>query len=348
MTVGAGGQAFAWLGPAPEAPTVGLVVQASYHLEEFEPLRDELEGRGLAAQLVVAVPPSKPLNRFRPGVRRFRELLAAAGVDPGESVGAESLAGRLRAVVVMNDWGMPAPLVEQLRRLERPTFGWVEGVQDWDDVDTGQRRRPYSAVDHVFCLGRDSAGHLAGRPSTIVGSERLRRLWEAPPVTPRRRHVTVNSNFTYGVLSDSRRPWLTSAARACRTAGADWTLSRHTAERGLAVPHRASRDPIADLLDRSTHLVSRFSTVCYEALVRGVELAYHNPHGETVATFAEPEGAFAITRDAAELAAVLGGPIRGREVVRQGAAAFLSEHVRLEPGPTPAALAAEVIVAALR
>lgn len=325
---------------------MGLVVQAAYHLAEFGPLRDALEAVGIGAELLVPVPERKPLHRFRPGYRRYRELLEATDRRVEEVIGEEALAGRLASVVVMNDWGVPRHLVERMRRAGRPTFAWIEGVQDFDDVDTGQARAAYTHVDHVFCLGEYGAGRLHSGDLTIVGSERLRELWSGPPARPEGLHAVVNSNFTYGVMTEHRRAWLGSVAAGCDEASMPWTLSRHTAERGCSRP-RASPDPISELLTRSTHLIGRFSTVCYEALVLGVELVYHNPHGEQEPTFRDSAGAFSYTTSAVDLAARLRLPTRPPEEIRAAASDFLHHHLRLEDGPAPGSIAAGVIAAEL-
>ena len=340
---------YGWLAPAGgPGKRVGLVVQAAYHLEEFVPLRDELRARGIPADLLVPLPPRKPLNRFRPGVRRFGELLAAAPLPLVAASTAEELGPELSSVVVMNDWGQPKSLVDAVRAAGRPAYAWIEGVQDFADVDTGQARGAYTHVDHVFCLGEYGAARLVGTSRSIVGSARLRELWAGPGARPTGRRATVNSNFTYGVLTEHRRSWVASAAAACRSASMPWVLSRHSAERGLAFPHRTSRLPIGDLLDDSTHFVGRFSTVCYEALVRGVEFVYHNPHGEREPTFAQSQGAFVTTATTGELAAALSGPVQSADETRASAQSFLSHHLRLDPGPAPAVLAADVIESALR
>jgi hypothetical protein len=48
-------------------------------------------------------------------------------------------------------------------------------------------------------------------------------------------------------------------------------------------------------LTEASVLVSRFSTVPFEAMARGVPFVYHNPHGETVPTFMNPDGGNAMS-----------------------------------------------------
>jgi hypothetical protein len=326
---------------------VVLVAQAAYHLAELRPLGQELAGRGVGTRIVAPVPPRRSFNRFRPAVRRHRQLIEAAATDDQPEPGL-AIVDRAGALVVMNDWGTTRPLIERARALSIPVFAWVEGVQDFADTDTGQDRRPYRHVDHVFCLGPYDHAQLEGVERSTVGSRRLRALWQTAPQSPARPFVTVNSNFTYGIHTEHRRMWLASARRACRRADVAWTISRHVAERGLVPPWRVSPLPVDDLLARSTTLISRFSTLAYEALVRGVGLVYHNPHGELVPTFSEPEGAFEVTRSGDDLVAAIRRQPIDPAINRERAVPFLARHLRLEEGPEPAELAAETILRARR
>lgn len=332
---------YAWLGNRPDRTAVALVAQAPYHLAELEALADQLLRKDVAAAILVPVIRWKPLYSLRPTVRRLARTVATSTRGVSAPVGLRDLVASSSAVVVMNDWGVPRQLVEASKEAGVPTFGWVEGVQDYDDVDTGLQRHAYKRVDHVFALGPASCELLGPDRSTAVGSARLSALWasEAPPMSE---SVLINSNFTYGVLTRERGPWVDGAIEACSAERCSWTLSRHVAERGLS-RHRVSSRRIADLLPESGRLVSRFSTVNLDALALGVQLVYHNPHGERVDMFADPDGAFALTRSIHELREVLAQPVPSRKEVRRAAEPFLLRHVELDASTTPAERAASVI-----
>jgi hypothetical protein len=330
------------------ASRVLLVAQAAYHLAELVPLRDALAILGVPAEIVAPVPPRKPLNGIRPGPRRHRELLRSAAEGASGSLPTGQVLERASALVVMNDWGPTRTLVDESRSSGRPTFGVVEGVQDFDDVDTGRTREPYRHVDHVLCLGSYDRRRLAECDVTVVGSTRLRSLWEAAPASPPPDgHVTVNSNFTYGVFTDIRRRWLRDAMGSCRTTGIAHSLSRHVAERGTALPYRASKYSVSSLLARSSHLITRFSTLGYEALTRGVEVLYHNPHAEKVETFVAIDGAVTMTVDRAGLVVALSRSRRSPGEVRDAACDFLHDRLRLD-GEQPATVAARAIASAVQ
>jgi hypothetical protein len=118
--------------------------------------------------------------------------------------------------------------------------------------------------------------------------------------------VVINLNFTYGVLEEVRELWLAGAVAGCRRAGIPFVVSTHPAERwrlpeGLPV----AGAPIRHLLTRATALISRFSTVPFEAMSRGVPFVYFNPHEEEVPTFRHANEAFWTARSESELTRAL-------------------------------------------
>lgn len=335
---------YAPLGPDVDGAAITLVAQAEYHLLELDRLAAALAAAGFAARLVVPVVRWKPLHSFRPTVRRLRQTVTASNRSLGTPLAATDLLARSQAVVVMNDWGVPRHLVELARAEQCRTYAMVEGVQDYDDVDTGLDRSAYRRVDHVFTMGAAGSETLGIDRCTAIGNERLVEAFRTP-VGPAGDAVVINSNFTYGVLPEARQTWVDGAVTAADAAGRRWCLSRHTAERGRS-RHRADPRPIDELLDTAGHLVTRFSTVALDALAAGVEVVYHNPHGEREPTFQTPAG-FAVTTSPTELEAVLRESPRPRDVVRADAAGFLGRQVLLDTGQRPAERAAAVIATQL-
>jgi hypothetical protein len=91
-------------------------------------------------------------------------------------------------------------------------------------------------------------------------------------------------------------------------------------------------------------LVSRFSTVLFEAMARGCSVIYYNPHGEQVPTFHHPEGAFDIANDPQELARHLATAMgRKRAEAKDRAAQFFERQVSIVPGQSVAKRTADVI-----
>jgi hypothetical protein len=323
-----------------------LVAQAAYHLDDLVPTREALSRRGVDATIVCPAPRPSMLRRWRSSWWRHHELTAAAasvGLTGTTPVPVDELLVGATALVVRNDWGVTRGLVKAAAGIGVPTIGWVEGVQDYADADTGRSRRPYREVDHVLTLGEYDRGQLAGTDATIVGSERLWQAWHGP-ITAADGPIVANVNFSYGVLTSARTPWVNDVLAVARACDRPVVLSRHPADRGHRGRHAEDAAPISQLLAHAPRLISRFSTLCYEALARGVELTYHNPHGEQVPTFAEPAGAFQITHSRAELLDVVAGSSASPVDVRRRAEPFLRHHLVLD-GPAPAERAAAAIAA---
>ena len=111
------------------------------------------------------------------------------------------------AAVMLNDWGPTNDLIDVARSRGVPTFAKVEGVQDFDDVDTGRVRKPYRWADIVLCQGQNDVRALKGATTHMVGSSRL----EPIALGPEREfcgapHVVVNSNFTTTCHRRARSP----------------------------------------------------------------------------------------------------------------------------------------------
>ena len=102
------------------------------------------------------------------------------------------------------------------------------------------------------------------------------------------------------------------------------------------------------LLTEASALISRFSTVPFEAMARGVPFVYHNPHGERVPTFHDPNGAFEVTTSASELVHALGRTRAWQDDYRGRCAKFFLSQVDVAPSRPSAQRAAEAIDARLR
>jgi len=204
----------------------------------------------------------------------------------------------------MKDWAGYGEVVAAARAAGIPTFAKVEGAQDFADTDTPYARDAYRSADHILCQGQIDFDALVGSRH-IVGSSRLERIRQAPVLPIESDFVVINLNFTYGVLEEERALWIDSAVEACVSLRVPYAVALHPAERRTTRVPRATAVPISRLLVRASALVSRFSTVPFEAMARGVPFVYHNPHGEKVATFADGGSAFRTTTSAGELAAAI-------------------------------------------
>ncbi len=316
------------------AGRVVLLPGVAYHVDELGPLAAALADGGLPAVFAVS---DHRWEGVRRALRRYRAPVVRCPA-PGRWLDGAA------AVVTLNDWAeVYRDVVLAAKELGIPTFGKVEGVQDFADDDVGWERRPYRTVDHVLCQGANDVAALAGADTHVVGSSRLEALWNGPVAAPEAPQVVVNLNFTYGVLEEHRDAWLASAVAGCRVAGLAFVVSVHPAETSVPAGVPVSPWPVGHSLATSSALVSRFSTVPFEAIARGVPFVYHNPHGEGVPTFGEPQGAYPAAADIAGLADALAALPPPGEGYRRQAAAFFHRQVDIDPHRPPAQRAADIV-----
>jgi hypothetical protein len=315
-----------------------LVPAADYHFAEIVPLARELNRRGVPTRIAIG---ASPWERTWPALSAYADLEVFALPE------ADEISNDVSAILVMKDTGSLEPLVHRCRELGIPTLGKVEGAQDFWDSDTPEARRPYRNLDLVLCQGTFDQDALSDRKTAIVGSTRLERLWWAPPAAPSQPFAVINLNFVYGVRTADRKLWLETAIQGCDTAGVPYVISLHPAERARIDSNRVTSISASRLLPRASVLISRFSTMPLEAMARGVPFIYHNPHGETVKTFADPMGAYDVSTTAEELTAALQAldPIEHDPRIR--CASFFSSHVDVDRAKPSEIRAVEAIVGQL-
>jgi hypothetical protein len=308
-----------------------LVPEARDHVDELGPIADQLRVRGVDVRFMVS-PRTVPATLAELG--RYTESVLP--YVPAEVV-------RARALVMLDDWG---PLKEAARIANEagvPTFAKVDGVQDFDDAESSCRREPYRTASYILAQGDNDVAALADERCFIVGSSRLERLWASAPVTPGE-HALVNVNFDAHVAGEHRERWVASVRAALRRVGVPGLVSRHPAEGGRVAGLPEAVKPFRHEITKAGLLVSRFSTVPFEAMARGVPFVYHNPHGERLVTFAEPSGAFRVCSSEDDLVEAVAEAISWRASYRHRCASFFSRQIDIDPGRSAAERAADVIV----
>lgn len=259
---------------------------AEYHGKELGAIADGLAALGQPCSFLVQEQLVESVDRH---LGSHPRVLASVGYD-------KHALGSFDAFIAMNDWGEPSRDMYHLARVRGvPSVAKVEGVQDFTDVDTGRIRLPYMAADHVLVQGQNDIDALDRKNLHLVGNSNMETAWAAGPASNERNgEIVVNSNFTYGVLTDVRDGFLHAAIEAITQLGSVPVISQHPADRGLPVDlarHRTERS-MSSMLPVCEAVVTRFSTVPFEAIAHGTPFVYFNPHREQVPTFASPSDAF--------------------------------------------------------
>ncbi len=224
------------------------------------------------------------------------------------------------AVLLGIDWSREEQLlIARARRRGIPTACLQESVIDLDDPVARRMRW----ADHALIQGPRSLRYLRRSMLFLTGNPRYDRL--SPSAPPARAHALINCNFTYGLHEEAALGWVTDAVRACESEGVAYTISVHprcrtdlSSFRNIA-PSNAFK--VGGQLETCSMLITRFSSLGHEALLKGRRVIYHNPHGETTRYFLDDDtGLIAKSHDSATLAqavrASLGAP--PEEVWRRG------------------------------
>ncbi len=198
------------------------------------------------------------------------------------------LAQRKPSVLVLgNDWSWEELLIlDEAKRLGIPTVCIQEGCVNLYDT----KEPKMVNADYAFLQGPVMTEFLKRTENYIaVGNPKYDSIFEAK--LPSRAAVMINSNFTYNVYEEARERWVRDAVEACEALGLPFFISQHPRDSGVFPPHwkvvKSDAYKVKEQLEASSILISRFSTVIYEAMMMGREVVYYNPHQEAFGLFAE-------------------------------------------------------------
>lgn len=188
-------------------------------------------------------------------------------------------------VVFSNDWGSAEKtVILWCNKNNIPTVCLQEGPLDFTDPVSNRMR--YASF--AFIQGPVTLKYLKRGMYFICGNPRIDSL-----KINRNNHikkVLINLNFTYGIFEDYRDKWLKSVVKACNKTGLPFFISQHPRDSGKypelpVVNSNASK--ITEQLNDCTIVISRFSTLIYEAVFRFKDVIYYNPHKEQMEIFNE-------------------------------------------------------------
>lgn len=216
-----------------------------------------------------------------------------------------------KQVVVFNDW---EPIVRAMCHVcyitGVRTLAIVEGIQDYDDADTGRKREAYKCADTVVLPGIFDRKYFKNpRQKVIVGAvPRIAELWKQPSKEPKScpaKKVLINSNFSYGVLEEHRDAWVRMAVEAVLSAGFVPVISRHPADMGSEHLEYQTTLDFYSALEDCDATIQRFASGILESMARRKPVVYFNPHNEMVDKFKDSRGAYERAASAAELTGLL-------------------------------------------
>lgn len=216
-------------------------------------------------------------------------------------------------IVFGNDWSYASrKLINEAKLLKIPTVCIQEGPQDFD-----LPFMPMMHADYLFMQGIAHTKYLDRNEFFITGNPRLENI-KAHPL-PKNPMIMINSNFTYGIYEDWRDRWVRDVVEACNSAGVDYFISKHPRDFGNYNNYNVINSnayKIDEQINRANIVISRFSQIIYEAVIRKRIVIYYNPHHEVkkILTNLKNENIFEFADNANDLLFLI-----NKNIVRNGA-----------------------------
>lgn len=173
-----------------------------------------------------------------------------------------------------------------------------EGPEDWHFRIARENRfkvlNHYRNADIIFAEGAKTLNYIRPKYFAVTGNPKISSLDLIP--LPKKPRVMINCNFTYletkPAYESVRESWIKSVIKVCKKIGVDYVISIHPRDDSTwsGEPSvRSNAFVLKEELVKSSIIISRFSTVIYEALACGREAVYYNIHFEPMATFQDEE-----------------------------------------------------------
>ena len=124
----------------------------------------------------------------------------------------------------------------------------------------------------------------------ITGNPKYDFLHELP--LPEKNSIMVNCNFTYGIYVEAREKWLDNIVDVTNEMRIN-LISKHPRDTGgfkegiEEVNSNAYK--VMEQLSRCSIVITRFSTIIYEAILAGRQVIYYNPHNENFGLLSNDE-----------------------------------------------------------
>ena len=182
-----------------------------------------------------------------------------------------------RVLVFGNDWSNPE-VFQLAKEIKVPTIVIQEGVLDF--ITPGSDKM--QVADYAFIQGEIMKRYLRRPRMIITGNPKYDLLHELP--IPEKNVIMVNCNFTYGIFIKERKNWLDDVVDVINKLQIKFFVSKHPRDpggftEGVEVVN-SNAFLINEQLSKCSIVITRFSTIVYEAIVAGRQVVYYNPHGE--------------------------------------------------------------------
>lgn len=182
-------------------------------------------------------------------------------------------------IILGNDWGKEErQIIRESRMLGIPSICIQEGPLQFSKTLNHLRN-----AEIAFIQGKVMKQYLESQNTIITGNPKYDSYQKKP--LPEKPCVMINCNFTYGVYEEYRDEWVEDTVRACEALNIDYFISQHPRDTGeLPEDYKIIKSNaflVEEQLERSSILISRFSTLIYEALLLGRSVIYYDPMHET-------------------------------------------------------------------
>lgn len=308
------------VGQAPSSvrsKTIYFVVQNKNHVQIFREIITEFLSLGINTKLVI-------LEHHHLSLQAIAAIkLIGLHFIPFSIMKREVRAEDLVCVAV--DWA-PISFSRSIKKLKTRGIrfvGFIDGARF-------SRNGRYRLVDYLLAWG-PSGSDLGVSRTFMVGSGIIERKFKMRLENSRSK-LRVIINYKRSDRNEQETfAWGKAAIEAAELIDAQPLFSVHPSVKNI--PSSVSRDhrPIESLFEFSTLLITRGSTLIYEALAAGIAVIYFPEPNEKRVEFADPNGAFMVA-NSAEQALELAKLYAEKPIFPAAAAdEFLGRHVSVEP-----------------
>lgn len=297
--------------------TIYFVVQNKNHVQIFRDIIADLLSLGINTKLVILEHHHVSLQAIA-AIRLIGLHFIPLSIMKRE-VRAEDL------VCVAVDWA-PISFSRSIKKLKTRGIrfvGFIDGARF-------SRSGRYRLVDYLLAWG-PSGSDLGVSRTFMVGSGIIERKFKLRHENSRSQ-LRVIINYKRSDRNEQKTfAWGKAAIAAAELIDSQPLFSVHPSVK--YIPSSVSRDhrPIENLFEFSTLLITRGSTLIYEALAAGIAVIYFPEPNEKRVEFADPNGAFMVA-NSAEQALELAKLYAEKPLFPAAAAdEFLGRHVSVEP-----------------